>query len=323
MPISVIMTVLNEGDSLTGLLDSLAAQTRPPDELVVCDGGSTDNTLAVLARYADRLPLRIIEAPGANISRGRNLAIRAARGDIIAATDAGVRLAPGWLAELTAPFDNDTVHAVAGFFASDPQTAFETAMGATVLPTLDELDPKRFLPSSRSVAYRKLAWAAVGGYPEWLDFSEDVVFDLRLKQRYGDFAFAPNAIVHFRPRTSLRAFARQYANYARGDGKANLWPRIHAIRYFTYLVAVPLGLYVALAVTPWFWLAGVLAGLVYIRTPLQRLARQWSTLDGAQRLYALALIPVIRVIGDVAKMFGYPIGRWWRLRHRPPDWRQP
>ena len=50
-------------------------------------------------------------------------------------------------------------------------------------PTRDEVDPATFLPSSRSVAFRKAAWAAVGGYPEWLDYCEDLVFDLSLRER--------------------------------------------------------------------------------------------------------------------------------------------
>jgi len=40
-------------------------------------------------------------------------------------------------------------------------------------------------------------------------------------------------------------------------------------------------------------------------------------------LYMLALIPVIRLVGDVAKMAGYPAGWWWRLRNNPPEWRRP
>ncbi|MFO7742319.1 MAG: glycosyltransferase, partial [Anaerolineae bacterium] len=55
MRISVIATVLNEGKSLPRLLDSLTAQTRQPDEVVICDGGSTDGTLAVL-EAEDRFP---------------------------------------------------------------------------------------------------------------------------------------------------------------------------------------------------------------------------------------------------------------------------
>ncbi|MEK6572700.1 MAG: glycosyltransferase, partial [Chloroflexota bacterium] len=90
MKVSLILTVLNEGDHIRRLLDSVVKQSRRPDEVVVCDGGSRDNTVAVIQEYADRLPLKILSAPGANISQGRNVAIRAATGDVIAVTDAGV-----------------------------------------------------------------------------------------------------------------------------------------------------------------------------------------------------------------------------------------
>ena len=274
------MTVLNEGESIRAVLDSLAAQTRPPDEVVIADGGSRDNSLVVIREYEGRLPLRLIEVPGTNISQGRNAAILVAGGEIIASTDAGVRCEPDWLEKLVAPFSENpspqnpnpnpnTTH-VAGFFQSDPQTAFEIAMGATVLPEARDVNPQTYLPSSRSAAFRKSAWEAVGGYPEWLDFSEDVVFDLRLKEKFGPFTFVPEALVHFRPRSDLRAFARQYYLYARGDAKANLFPRLHAIRYLTYLVLAPLLIYAALTVNPWLWLVGPAAGLAYLRLPLRR-----------------------------------------------------
>jgi len=131
--------VLNEADSLPRLLEGLAAQTRPPDEVVVCDGGSSDGTLSILQAEA-RLPLRAISRPGLNISQGRNAAIEAATGDVIAVTDAGVRLSPQWLEQITAPFADDATAAVAGFFRPDPTSVFETAMGATVLPELRDID---------------------------------------------------------------------------------------------------------------------------------------------------------------------------------------
>jgi glycosyltransferase involved in cell wall biosynthesis len=313
MKVSLVVTVLNEGDHVRRLLDSVLAQSRPPDEVVVCDGGSRDHTLAVIGEYAGRLPLKLLSAPGANISQGRNTAIRQAAGDVIAVTDAGVWLEAVWLEALMRAIENAGQAALAaGFYQSDPQTSFEVALGATTLPDLSEIDPARFLPSSRSAAFRKTAWQAVGGYPEWLDFSEDVVFDLALRKQFGPFAFAPGAIAHFRPRKSLGAFARQYFNYARGDGRAALWPRIHFIRYFTYLVAAPLLIYAALTVSPLLWLAGLAAGLAYLRRPVQRLAR-------ARQLSPITLfwIPVIRVTGDLAKMLGYPVGVLRRLAHRP------
>lgn len=318
MLVSVIMTVLNEADSLPGVLESLGAQTRPPDEVVVCDGGSRDGTLALLRAYTARLPLTVLERPGANIAQGRNAAIQAARGDLIAVTDAGVRCEPDWLARLTAPFADPHVPAVAGFFQSDPQTVFEIALGATTLPEARDVNAATFLPSSRSVAFRRTVWQAVGGYPEWLDYCEDVIFDLALRRQAGPFTFAPEARVHFRPRSSWRAFARQYYLYARGDGKANLFPRQHAIRYSAYLVVAPLLAYAALTVSPWLWLAGLAAGLAYVRVPLRRVWPRLAARSWLDRWRVLAYIPLIRVTGDLAKMIGYPAGVFWRLR-RPRE----
>lgn len=333
--ISVIATVLNEGESLRGLLDSLAAQTRLPDEIVVADGGSTDQTLTILREYSARLPLRVIEAPGSSISAGRNRAIDAAQGDLIAVTDAGVILAPEWLESLAEPLINDEMLAVVGgFFEADPQTIFEAALGATTLPLAEEVHPGRFLPSSRSIAFRRSAWEAVGGYPEWLDFCEDLVFDLRLKQHNDRWQFAPAALARFRPRHSLRAFYQQYYRYARGDGKADLWRKRHAIRYATYLIALPLLLAVIL-----FWPTSLrfvalglllLGGSAYLRAPYQRLpvVLQNAADRGVFRLSlwvwvaAIAWVPLIRLTGDVAKMIGYPAGWLWRLRNHPPSWRE-
>ena len=321
--ISLVATVLNEGEHVHRLLESLAAQTRLPDEIVIVDGGSSDDTVTNIERYADHLPLRVLAEPGCNISRGRNVAIAAAQGDIIAVTDFGVRLHDTWLERLTQPLLDDLDCMVAsGFFRAEMHTPFDVAMSATVLPLRDEINPATFLPSSRSVAFRKQAWEAVGGYPEWLDYSEDLVFDLRLKQRYGSFAFAPDALVDFRPRTSLRSFFKQYMLYARGDGKADLWRKRHLIRYLTYLAAIPLIFVLGWRVHPLLWLLYAVGGAVYLAQPYRRLStlHQWGpSLSAASTVYIAALIPVIRLMGDIAKMIGYPVGLWWRWRVHPPD----
>lgn len=322
MNVSVICTVLNEGESIKRLLDSLVAQTRQPDELVFVDGGSTDNTVNVINSYRDRLPLRVKVEPGANISRGRNIAIAAAAGPIIAGTDAGVRLSATWLAELISPFEADSqTQVVAGFFEPDVQTPFEIAMGATVLPRLNDINPQSFLPSSRSIAFVKSAWQEAGGYPEWLDYCEDLIFDLNLKTVVGSFAFAPKAVAFFKPRTSLRAFYKQYYLYARGDGKADLWRKRHAIRYGTYLIALPLLIALGLTTSLWWWLVGAIVGSIgMFYTPYRRLPHYWASLNSGQKLIAAFQVPIIRITGDIAKMIGYPVGRRWRkerIQHDP------
>lgn len=328
--ITVISTVLNEGESIRALLDSLAAQTRLPDEIVICDGGSTDNTAAVLRDYAKHLPLRVLVEPGANISTGRNRAIAAAKGDIIAVTDAGVALAPDWLERITQPLlDDDSLEVVGGFFEAAPKTVFEAALGATTLPLRDEIDPAGFLPSSRSVAFRKSAWITTGGYPEWLDYCEDLIFDLRLREIAAPQAFAPDALAYFRPRSSLPSFYKQYYRYARGDGKADLWRKRHAVRYATYLLAAPLIFLLGWRVHKSLWALFLPGAAVYLRQPFRRLrvvlddsARQGTVrVTLASNLQAVAFVPLLRVVGDIAKMIGYPVGWWWRIKHRPPNWR--
>lgn len=328
--ITVISTLLNEGESIRSLLDSLASQTRQPDAVIIVDGGSTDNTVAILNEYADRLPLRVLVEAGAGISEGRNRAIAAAPDGIIAATDAGVVLAPDWLERLTQPLlDDPALEVVSGFFEADASNPFELALGATTLPLVDEIDPETFLPSSRSVAFRKSAWITVGGYPEWLDYCEDLVFDLRLRQTAAPTVFEPRAVAHFRPRPSLESFYKQYYRYARGDGKADLWRKRHAIRYATYLIAAPLIFLLGLRVNKALWGLFLPGAAFYLYQPYRRLFELFRRSENSSRLrlsltdkfYALALVPVIRVVGDVAKMIGYPVGWYWRLKHRPPNWR--
>ncbi|MEX1019500.1 MAG: glycosyltransferase [Litorilinea sp.] len=354
----MIATVYNERHTIDGLLDSLRAQTRRPDEVVFCDGGSTDGTADYLREWLgaweDAPAFKILVEVGANISRGRNLAIGAADGPIIAVTDAGVRLDPQWLEALGQPWeaatDLDDVPAVAGFFVPDldtraPNLAFATAMAATVLPLEDDIDPQRFLPSSRSVAFLKQTWRGAGEYPEWLDYCEDLIFDLRVNanglhpagddqtsrqtsRQTSQFVWQPRARVHFRPRGDLGAFWRQYYLYARGDGKADLWRKRHALRYLVYAVIAPALLGHALGGRwgrEWGWL-GLAAGFAaYMTRPWQRVVHLGTALSIAEMAAALLWVPVIRIVGDLAKMAGYPVGMWWRWQNRQrPEirWRQ-
>lgn len=322
--ITLIATVLNEGDNIHHVMNSIKAQTRQPDEIVIVDGGSTDNTVSIMQSYTDQLPLRIFVEPDSNISQGRNRALKEAQGDIIAVTDAGVRLTHTWLETITQPMlDNPDLEVVAGFFQADPTTLFEVALGATTLPLQDEIDPETFLPSSRSVAFRKAKSDFVGGYPEWLDYCEDLIFDIRLQQTSQPFAFVPDALVYFRPRSSLGKFYKQYYLYARGDGKANLWRKRHLIRYFTYLIVVPVVFLLGALIHPLLWGLYLIGGAVYLYQPYRRLPQVMKTAPNPSLwtwLYCIVMIPVIRVVGDVAKMIGYPVGLRWRANQQPPDW---
>ena len=106
---------------------------------------------------------------------------------------------------------------------------------------------------------------------------------------------------------------------------ADLGRKGNAARYLTYLVAAPLLLILGAVVHPLLWALFLPGAAVYLRPPYRRLPvvlRQAGFASAGAWLYAAALVPVIRVVGDVAKMAGYPSGVWWRMRNQPPDWRR-
>lgn len=88
--ISVALCTYNGGRYLEVQLDSLAAQTRCPDELVVCDDGSNDDTLDILERFARRAPFPVrIERNPSTLGSTKNFeqAIALCTGDLIATCD--------------------------------------------------------------------------------------------------------------------------------------------------------------------------------------------------------------------------------------------
>ena len=325
--VSVIITVRNEEAALPALLASLAAQERPPNEIVIADGGSTDGTMPLLRAFAAgrlqsiapaqasvRARVILLEAPGANIAQGRNAAIRAASGDVIAVTDAGVSLPSYWLQELARPLEEQPeVDCVSGYSRADPQTRFEELLAATTLPLVSEVHAASYLASSRTVAFRRSLWERAKGYPEWLDYSEDVVFDRNCQAAGAYTVFQPAASVRFRPRPNLRAYFIQYYRYARGDGKANLWPERHALRYAAYVLSGAL-LWRGRRNPLWWAVLGA-AALAAIRKPFLRALTDPAPQITARIASALAGILILRIVGDIAKMLGYPVGLWWRWRH--------
>ena len=307
MKISLICTVKNEAESIAALLDSILAKRRMPDEIVVNDCGSSDTTAEIVQRYVARYPGRVrLVRGGHNISSGRNNAVRHARHDLIACTDAGLTLDSNWLAEIITPIECDEADVVGGFFTPAPQSLFELTLAATNYREAAEINPQTFLPFGKSLAFRRHAWERVGGFPEWASHCEDILFAQALKRAGYRFAFAPEARVNFRPRESLRAFAQQYYLYARGDGRANLWLRRYVLRYGVYGIALVL----LLGSLRKPWLLGLLGlgAVAYSRKPAQRLHSRAPALPPLEKARALALIPLIRVVGDVAKMVGYPVG---------------
>ena len=296
------MTVRNEAASVGALVESLFRGDLPPDEVVIADGGSTDQTLERLEEMAAAEPrLKALSAPG-NRSIGRNAAVRAARHEVIACTDAGVEVDHAWLAEITGPFASDpAVEVVAGFYRPDGVTWFERAAGVVSAPSAREIDPARFLPSTRSVAFRRGTFERVGGFDEALSHNEDTPFALALKSVGARFAFAPNAIVRWRPRGTLRAFVHQHRRFGIGDGES----RVQAWFYRTIAAKYGIGLGLAVLgfwIRPAWWVLGI-GVILFVASQARRGLGRVPTLS------AIFVVPFLKVAYDLAYLSGYLKGR--------------
>lgn len=222
--VSLVTTVLNDAPGINVVLHALIGQTRLPDEIIVVDGGSTDRTVNVILDAARRNPrIRLILAPGANIGRGRNIGIEAATGDVIVSTDTGCRLEPRWLERITQPFEDDRdLDFVAGFYEIEPHSLLEAVVGtATMRGALDPVDPETFNPSCRSVAYTKALWERAGRFPEWTPI-DDTLFNMKIRRMQVSRRFVPDAVVHWRPRSTLAGVYRQFRFYASTRGHTQL-----------------------------------------------------------------------------------------------------
>jgi glycosyltransferase involved in cell wall biosynthesis len=299
MKISLISTVKNCADGVDEFLASLASQTRKPDEVIIVDGGSTDDTAE---RFERDGTITLIREPGANISRGRNIALAAASHDFIAVTDADCVLEPNWLEAIVAPLEAGADVSM-GFYAPVIDGFFQACMAAVNLP-LDpgEVNPSTFMPSARSVAYRRDAIEVAGGYPEWLAIGEDMWVNHRWRELDLDLRFTPEAVVHWRLRSGLRDTWLQYFRYARGDAKAGMYPERHALRYGVYAGAT-----LALrSKRPLPKLAALAGAAAYARTPVRR---AWKRLDDpGERAVATMTVPMLMMWIDSAKMAGYAAG---------------
>lgn len=97
LALSLCVCTRNRAPMLAALLESVVAQTRRPDEVLIVDNASTDDTALLAQRFAEKLPLRHVVDHGDTIAKVRNRALREASGDVVCFTDDDCILHPGWL----------------------------------------------------------------------------------------------------------------------------------------------------------------------------------------------------------------------------------
>lgn len=213
--ISVIIPTHDRPRLLLAALDSLAAQRRPPFEVVVVDDGSGPGTQAALAAWTPPpgLQLRCLRQDNAGPARARNRGAVASRGDALLFMDDDDVMAPEALARLAAALEPAPPRALAMashallHWRNGTYVRESPAVAPDACPPADRLAAMVaghwFVPV-HGYLFTRAALAAIGPWEPALSSQEDDEFLLRAALRGVDFVAAPRALVLYRQHPGVR-----------------------------------------------------------------------------------------------------------------------
>jgi glycosyltransferase involved in cell wall biosynthesis len=209
MKVSVISTVKNEERNIKKFVDSLLNQTKKPDEIIIVDGGSTDKTYQILKKYAEKnKEIKLSRENGANIAKGRNIAISKSKNTLIIGGDAGTKYKYDWIEKLVNGFEGGVAY---GQTLPLIENSFQKILAKKM---------RQRYGSSRNIIFEKRVWKKVRGYPEDLRMAEDTVFNERIKRAGFKINLIPEAIGYWEMRENIEGLRKQFFNYGYWDAIA-------------------------------------------------------------------------------------------------------
>lgn len=214
--ISVIIPARNEAGSITACLSSLLSQDIDEDfEIVVVDNGSSDATAELVSSF----PVRLVPEPRPGRSTARNAGIRAARGDVLAFTDADCVPRTSWLRELLRGSSDPGCGCFVGEITmSEPSNIISRyCHDRELICQLRLLSQTMPVAATGNIAYRREVFGTIGLFDEAFTFGEDgdlfwrMVRSERFRYRYN-----PDAVVAHRHPARLGEFIRR--SFHEGEG---------------------------------------------------------------------------------------------------------
>src|SRR3989344_586801 len=223
MKVSVCLTVYNEEKSIRVLVESLLSQSKKPDEIVIVDGGSSDKTVEIIRHLQKKDKRIILLVQKCTRAEGRNLSVELSKNEIVAITDADCIAKKTWLERITEPFNNSNADISAGFYEMKSKNTLQRAESVFLGVNPNDFDI-RFLPSTRSIAFRKAIWEEIGGFPESKDNSaEDTDFNYKAVKLGAKYARVKNAQVEWSMPPTFKSFIKKIRDYAMWDAKYGIW----------------------------------------------------------------------------------------------------
>lgn len=223
--VSILMPVLNEGRYVERALASALHQRCDGQlEVLVVDGGSTDDTVAKVTAIAGRDPrARLLHNPGRLTASGLNVGLRAARGTYIARMDGHCFFPPHYVACGIDRLERGDVDWVMGSPFPEAQGKWSRRVALALGTWLGAGGP-RFRSNTTEVevgtsvsngVMRRRDVLDYGGWDEDWTVNEDVVLAARMRRDGRRIVSVPELAAAYAPRDNMAQLAHQYWRYGR------------------------------------------------------------------------------------------------------------
>lgn len=262
----VVIPTLNEARHIESVLRDLHRDLPPATrtQFVVCDGGSTDDTLAIVQRLQSELPhLHWLHNPKRRQAAAVNLAVErfGEHADLLVRCDAHAGYPAGFVARLAATMDRTQADAVVVPMDSVGEHGLQRVVGWVSNSWIGTGGSAHrggrrsgFVDHGHHAAFRMASFRRTGGYDESFTHNEDAELDCRQRALGLRIYLDADIRIVYRPRANLAALWRQYVAYGRGRSRT---VRRHPGSWRMRQLALPVhmglvaGSLAASAVTPW------------------------------------------------------------------------
>jgi glycosyltransferase involved in cell wall biosynthesis len=230
--VTIGMPCLNEERFIEHCVRSVLAQDYPRDriEVLVADGRSSDRTREILERLIAEDPrIRLVDNPERLQAAGMNEIVRMARGEIVVRMDVHCEYAPDYVRKCVEVLEKTGADNVGGAQRARATTLFQRALCAALSSPLGVGGAKYRSPENEGFvdtvflgAFRRRVFETVGLYDPRAITNEDAELNQRIIDAGGKIYLSKDIVVHYHPRESFRALAKQYYTYGRGRARTLL-----------------------------------------------------------------------------------------------------
>lgn len=236
--VTVVVPAFNEESDIAGCIHAVAAQTIPRDrfELILVDGGSTDDTVTVAEREASRhdLYLRVVTNPQRTAATALNLGLVESRGEVLVRVDARSRIGPTHLERCEQVLRKDPTIGVVGGGQHPVARPDATLIARGIARSLGNRYTTGLARYRRGGAagpvdtvwmggFRRIDLERIGGWPTYPTQNQDYRLNQQIRSSGLAVWFDPELTADYLPRGDLAALARQYRSF--GEAKGSIWLR--------------------------------------------------------------------------------------------------